>query len=179
MTSKGKGNDFEWVTARALSLWLTGGEDKTQLIRSVQSGGHEGLRSISATKPQYQVGDLAPNGPQGEWFRDSFGIECKAYKGDPDWWHAITYENWIVEQWWHKINYECSEGGLRLQPLLIMRRNGRPVVVMVRNTLLNAVVGVSASLIIPALKASVITFDVFRELKPLDWIHAARLASGR
>lgn len=127
-----KGNDFEWVIARKLSLWLTGGKDKTQLVRSIQSGGNANLK-VSASRPEYQVGDLAPNGPQGEEFRRRFGVECKNYHLDPDWWHLFSYETWVVEGWWKKISSECDP--YHLTPLLIMRRDRFPVVVAVPQTM--------------------------------------------
>lgn len=168
---KEKGNSFEWDIARKISLWLTGGEDKSQLIRSVMSGGHAGLRSQFAKKAENQVGDLAPNGPQGEWFRNTFGIECKNYKADPDWWHAITSECWIVEGWWKKINEECSPNNL--QPLLIMKRNGRPVVVMMDSDLCHQA-GVKADLTLPKLGVAVLTIEHFFYYTPKTWVDAAK-----
>lgn len=173
--SKGKGNGFEWITARNLSLWLTGGTDNSQLIRSVQSGGSTRLRSLSSSQPEYQVGDLAPNGPEGERFRKNFGVECKNYKTDPDWWHCITYKDWVVEGWWNKIKEECLP--VRLEPLLVMLRNGRPTVVMIREMLCAELA--RPEIVIPRLNASVITFQSFVQFDPERWYTAIQTIAGK
>jgi len=56
---KNKGNRFENLVARELSLWLTVGSSKYQLISTRMSGGWEGAEEWR------QAGDLAPNGPAG------------------------------------------------------------------------------------------------------------------
>lgn len=140
-----KGNDFEWVIAKLLSKWLTGslvttskyelGKDTTQLVRSVLSGGSTRLRSLTAARPEYQVGDLAPNGPLGEEFRRRFGVECKNYHDEPEWWHCLNSKNWVVEQWWNKILGECLGQKLlfQLDPFLVMRKDNKPIVVGMRD----------------------------------------------
>lgn len=157
-----KGNDFEWVIAKKLSLWLTGGKDKTQLVRSVLSGGSTPLKT-DAARPEYQVGDLAPNGPQGEEFRRRFAVECKNYHLDPDWWHYFSYTKWVVEDWWKKILSEAMP--YKLDPLLIMRRDNRPMVVGLRDMwpfeLLNGEV-----LHFPRLGMKVIKLDRLLDLSP-------------
>lgn len=166
MKGKGKGNAFEWDTARKLSLWVTNGADKTQFIRSVMSGGHFALRQAA----ENQVGDLAPNGPSGEAFRKVFGIECKCYKTDPNWWHAFTYKDWMVEGWWKKINEECFPH--KLTPLLIMQRSAHPCVVMLDTSLCLKMH--EPMLIIPRLKVAVITLQNFFSRSSDEWISAAK-----
>lgn len=128
-----KGGEFEWLMAKTFSKWLTDGKDATQLVRSVLSGGAARLK-VAAERPQYQVGDIAPNGPAGETFRNIFGVECKHRALQPDWWGTFYSAAWEVEQWWEKLNDECYRH--QLQPLLVMRRNNRPVLVGIRSTLL-------------------------------------------
>lgn len=170
----GKGNWNEWEIARALSLWLTEGRDKTQLIRSVQSGGHLGLRTAAVN----QVGDLAPNGSAGEEFRKWFGIECKNYSSDPEWWHAFTSEKWIVAQWWSKIKKECREaprsaGDPDLEPLLIMKRNRCPIVVMIKTDICDNA-GINPTLHLRALDADIILLDEFISIPPTQWYGAIK-----
>ncbi len=120
-----KGGEFEWAAARDISRWLTGGVDSKQLIRSVLSGGWSGRQE--STRPEYQVGDLAPNGEQGARFKLHFGVECKASKEQPNWWTFFYEPAGELEQWWVKLCHECSP--YRLAPLLVMKRNNQPVVV--------------------------------------------------
>lgn len=169
----GKGNWNEWETARALSLWLTEGKDKTQLIRSVQSGGNIRLRDAAL----HQVGDLAPNGDEGQEFRKHFGIECKNYSKDPEWWHAFTCKpgKWIVAQWWNKINQECAPH--KLHPLLIMKRNRCPTVVMMRQS--TCLLVTTPTLIFPLLDAAVLTLNQFFSHTPEVWYKATEPLGDR
>jgi hypothetical protein len=164
----GKGNWNEWETARAISNWLTDKADKTQLIRSVQSGGNIKLRDAAL----YQVGDLAPNGPKGEVFRRHFGVECKNYQKDPEWWHAFTCApgKWIVAQWWNKIVNECVPH--RLSPLLIMKRNRCPTVVMMN--LFPCQLVTTPDLTVPVLGVGVITLNRFFTYPPETWYKAVQ-----
>lgn len=168
----GKGNWNEWETARAISLWLTEGKDKTQLIRSVMSGGHVGLRKAA----ENQVGDLAPNGPIGKEFRKRFGVECKHTADQPEWWHLLTckkLESWETYKWWIKIQRECEQH--RLEPLLIMRRNRCPMVVMMRSALSAMVSPGSRAIKLEPLGATVITFADFTAVTPATWYAAAEV----
>lgn len=167
MKGKGKGNAFEWDTARKLSLWVTAGTDKSQFVRSVMSGGHFALRQAA----ENQVGDLAPNGPSGEAFRKVFGIECKCYKTDPNWWHAFTYKNWMVEVWWKKISEECVPHNLT--PLLIMQRSAHPCVVMMATVLCTALH--IPQLVIPRMDVSVITLQDFFTHSSDEWMTIAKV----
>lgn len=122
---KSKGSAFErWVGAQ-LSLWLTGGTDKTQLIRSALSGGWAAGRSGDA--PWRHVGDLAPNGPLGDLFRQQFGVECKFHK-TLDLWGLWRADGGQLIGWWDKIAKECAPTGLT--PLLICKGNHLPVMVL-------------------------------------------------
>lgn len=127
--SKRKGNAFEWDTCRRLSLWVTDGQDKTQLMPSRGSGGWEGKRHGDA--PWRHVGDIAPNGPRGEAFRRRFAVECKHRKGI-DLWHLWTQapgEN--IRGWWRKLREEIAEaetGEFDIYPMLVVRSQNRPVI---------------------------------------------------
>ena len=124
---KAKGSAFERKIAKTLSLWLTGGKDSKQLIRSVLSGGWQG-RGSRASGDWRQVGDLAPNGPAGELFRRTFGVECKHHRvievGD-----VWTREaDGTINAWWKKLVAECKP--YDVVPLLIFHANNAPIMVV-------------------------------------------------
>jgi len=116
---KTKGNRFENLFGRKLSLWLTGGKDSTQLISTRLSGGWKDAR-------WRQAGDLAPNGPAGERFRKLFMVECKHHKKDLLWTMFGTAKESIPE-WWHKLWKEAVQ--LNLIPMLVCRQNNRPILI--------------------------------------------------
>lgn len=118
-----KGGDFETLTGKTWSLWLTGGEDRTQFIRSKSSGGWEFRRQ---NPDQRQVGDLQPNGIPGDAFRGLFFFECKHYK-EISFWKLFSGRKHPGEilSWWKKAEAEGREANLI--PLLVMRQNFMPV----------------------------------------------------
>lgn len=124
-----KGADYEWVAARKLSLWLTGGEDKNQFRRSAMSGG---WGKTSGDKQAIQIGDLGPQGPVAMTFLESFGVEVKASQYEPNWWSVFTsegyvdvkHQGWEPIRWWKKICEECFPR--KLTPLLIVFTPRRP-----------------------------------------------------
>lgn len=123
---KRKGSSFERATARRLSLWITNGTDRKQLIRSVLSGGW-------SDRDKRQIGDLAPNGPIGESFRATFAVECK-HQLAIDIWDLFTLKDGgRIVRWWAKL---CAEVGTTAgveEPMLIMRSNRKPDIVVLRS----------------------------------------------
>lgn len=124
---KSKGSAFERDVAKRLSLWLTGGKDKKQLIRTVLSGGWRAGQGDA--EGWRQVGDLAANGPVGEQFRRRFAVECKHHRTIDllGLWTRTDY----LKGWWEKLNAEITEhtaaGETPMVPLLVFRANNRPV----------------------------------------------------
>ena len=126
---KAKGSAFERAVAKDLSLWLTGGNDGKQLIRSVLSGGWRAGQAGSG-EGWRQVGDLAPNGPVGEQFRQRFAVECK-HRRDIDLYGLWTRQDAILE-WWAKLKEEIATVAAQTNttpviPMLVFRANGRPI----------------------------------------------------
>jgi len=161
-----KGNDFEWHVAREISMWLTDGADKKQLIRSVQSGGWQG-RAIP------QVGDLAPNGEAGATFREWAAVECKHYQPGPDgfsWWHTFTSKDPTFAKWWMKHITECNEHNL--VPLIFIRVNFRPIVVGYHDVFeFPKSVDVTLRKIhLPYWELSFVTWEQFKEVDP-SWYY--------
>lgn len=122
---KAKGSSFERKIAKALSMWLTAGQDDKQLIRSVLSGGWQGAREVNGWR---QVGDLAPNGPVGERFRKLFAVECK-HRRDINlygiWTRGATAET--IVGWWAKLITDSKAA--EVSPMLIFCSNCMPVMV--------------------------------------------------
>lgn len=114
-----KGGAFERLCGRELSSWLTDGEDDSQLIRSVSSGGW-------ARRKVRQVGDLAPNGEAGLAFRLVFGVECKN-RQEFEWRHVWTSDDPALFVWWRKHIDECAEADL--VPIIMFKRNYEPILI--------------------------------------------------
>lgn len=153
---KAKGSSFERATARELSLWLTDGADKAQLIRSVLSGGWQNNKN-----DWRQVGDLAPNGPVGEKFRKKYAVECKHHRSI-DWWKLYTGKSEIL-MWWDKLNAECIPHNL--QPMLIMKMNNRPALIGMRvghNDTLLGTADVEPIIYLPRHDVGFVSFDYFK-----------------
>lgn len=129
-----KGGAFERWTGKQLSLWLTGGEDDTQLIRSALSGGWEQGKSGQAS--WRHLGDLCPNGQVADRFRQRFVVECK-HQASVDLWDLWTVEKAKLLKWWHQVCAEVMNAGVPgLQPMLIFRANRLPTMVVMSTTLL-------------------------------------------
>lgn len=128
MNGKRKGSGFERLVARELSLYLTNGASKTELIRSVLSGGWSpGQKSGEGWR---QVGDLAPNGPVGEQFRSSYAVECKHQRKISlyDFWTKTSKDS--LPGWWSKLVKDSADAGVK--PMLIFRSNAMPIMVGMR-----------------------------------------------
>lgn len=125
--SSEKGARWEREVARELSLWLTDGQDDTQLWRSTQSGGW-------SNRDEKQVGDLQANGVVGKEFRDIFSVECK-HRKEIDFYHVFSQSDPDILVWWHKHVQECLE--YSLCPLLIMKRNYYPVLIGAHKEIFN------------------------------------------
>lgn len=128
MNGKAKGSGFERKIARELSLYLTAGKSKTELIRSVLSGGWSvGQRNGEAWR---QVGDLAPNGPAGEEFRAHWAVECKHHRKISlyDFWTRSSKDSLVG--WWNKLVQDA--GDAHVKPMLIFRSNAMPIMVGMR-----------------------------------------------
>lgn len=123
---KAKGSAFERKIAKALSVWLTDGQSRTELIRSVLSGGWGARQG----EPWRQVGDLAPNGPVGEQFRRRWAVECKHHKKINLWSLWTRNSKDTIAGWWKHLNKEiiASESAV-MRPMLIFHGNFMPIMV--------------------------------------------------
>lgn len=123
-----KGGAFERWVAQHLSLWLTSGASKTELIRSVSSGGWAAGRK--GAEGWRNIGDLAPNGDVGERFRQRFAVECKHHREVELWqlWTADAADK--LGNWWGKLLDEVELSKVEgLHPMLIFKANRVPPMV--------------------------------------------------
>lgn len=122
-----KGQDYERMICKDLSLWYSGGEDKAIFWRTASSGakgthmvkkGHQGGHRF--------VGDIGSIGAKGEDFTSRFLIECKHYK-------SLNLDRMVAEatgqlvQFWIKATLEAHAVGKK--PFLIARQNGLAILV--------------------------------------------------
>lgn len=123
-----KGGAFENFVGRILSDWGTEGKDLHQFTRTDLSGGH--LKARKSPEGYRQVGDLTGNGTFGDEFRRYFAIEAK-HRAICDWWHFFTKKPGPdnLQGWWHKILLEVEAVDPVPAPLLVIRKNNRPVMV--------------------------------------------------
>lgn len=164
-----KGGSFEWKVARIVSLWLTGGHDDTQFVRSRQSGGW------ARNKSGRHSADLTANGEQGEAFMAMWMIEAKHYN-TIDFWGCLTCQpsaNNLLG-WWRKLSGEAAIlSGARL-PLLVFRANNRPIMAashpgIIRNLIIQNLAIDTAGVIevrVRELAFAAVPLDTFLSLLP-------------
>lgn len=122
-----KGGTFERLVAKTLSLWLTGGQDRTQLIRSVSSGGWSSRHQGESWR---QIGDLAPNGTAGEAFSRWWAVECKHHREIDIGWGLWRKDGGRLGRWWKHLQEELDRDGRPDQEgMLIFRANGQQITV--------------------------------------------------
>lgn len=77
--SKAKGNEFELVTCRRLSLWVSNGAERDLFARNVTSGGAFTF-AAKRGKDEGVPGDIMGAHPLAHELLDTFFIECKSWK---------------------------------------------------------------------------------------------------
>ena len=77
--SKSKGNGFELVICKALSLWISKGERTDLFARNVTSGGAFTTAAAKGQKAGHS-GDVMPSEILGHEFLEKLMIECKFWK---------------------------------------------------------------------------------------------------
>lgn len=160
-----KGGSWEREAARGLSKWLTRGESASELARSRASGAwKQGGRR--------QVGDLAPNGPQGEIFRGVFFVECKHTNVNLwDLYNAPRAE-WLT--WWPKACEESIKSALA--PWMMVKVNRRGTYVWLFDSLV-VELGIAAPLTInqsPYPKCGVVEWKTIYAMDPDRVIQISR-----
>ena len=122
----GKGQAFERLISRRLSLWLSGGDNANLLWRSSQSGGRATTLRKSGTDLSVHAGDLSAIDPAGFDFTNTFFVECKCYK-------QLRLELLLYEvrgelgHIWQKCCSQAADN--KKLPLLICRENRKATLV--------------------------------------------------
>lgn len=125
---KNKGSEFERQVGYKLSLWLSHGERKDLLCRTVGSGAQ-----FTFAKTRNQMagipGDLRSQDPLGDKFCNTFTIECKHWanlqiahflRGEGELYKALT-----------KVKLEAAQ--LNKKWMLIAKQNHVPTILFIPN----------------------------------------------
>lgn len=131
-----KGAAFERTLAVLLSMWITDDERDDILWRTAMSGGRATIGRRDGKARDAQAGDLGAVDSEGEWFCNTFLIEAKCYKAFK--WDRDIYDPWTalprkatlrpLEIALHTIEEAAASN--REAPLLFLKGNGQPVVVL-------------------------------------------------
>lgn len=122
----GKGQAFERLISRRLSLWISNGENANLLWRSSQSGGRATTLRKSGIDLSIHAGDLSAIDPAGFDFTNTFFVECKCLKQlrlD-----LLLYEvKGGLEHMWQKCCRQAAD--YKKLPLLVCRENRKATLV--------------------------------------------------
>ena len=136
MNSKKKGNKYERIISKKLSLWLSNGERDDLFWRTQSSGGRFTQRMKVGKKTVNQDGDISSTTSESEAFSNMFMIECKNYE-DINIWSLITgkqLKNSILD-WWN--TYKKNADVLNKKLLLVMRQDFKPDIILTNNFFVN------------------------------------------
>jgi hypothetical protein len=130
-----KGASYERAICKRLSMWVSNLHRQDCFWRSAMSGGRATvLGKFRAgghrnTRPKHDAhaGDIVATHPLGNLLCQNFVVECKHYK-DLKWTTLVYGGAGQVLGFWHKVKAEAFGSGR--QPLLVMRQNSMPDIVM-------------------------------------------------
>jgi hypothetical protein len=128
MNSKKKGNTFERLISKKLSLWYSKGERDDLFYRTSNSGGRFTVRKKQNKDTANQHGDVCSYDSESELFSKFILLELKHYK-DIDLWSIFTETkgNNIIN-WWKETIEESDTADK--EPILITRQNNRPMLLV-------------------------------------------------
>jgi len=126
MNVKEKGNRYERLITKDLSLWWSNGKSKDIFYKTQSSGGRATIRQKRKNEKKLirQYGDIAASDPDGELFISVFCIECKHYK-DVNFWGLMTDSKGGLLSFYEQ-NIKDSSSCNKL-PLCIIRQNYKPI----------------------------------------------------
>lgn len=130
MRSKGKqkGSAFERKVCKLLSLWVSGGEREDLFWRSAMSGGRATVGRRKGKDHTRHAGDISATSPEGHALTDVWYVECKAYRN-------LQISSGMIKgvgklyQFWETAVAEAEH--YKKQPMLIVKQNQVPVIVLV------------------------------------------------
>lgn len=122
--SKQKGAQFEREVCRMLSEWLGAPKGEVWFWRSAMSGGRATLGIAKKELRSTQAGDISGLHGHACAFLNHFVVECKHVR-------SLTLERLVfngsglLDSFWKQVEDEAARQGK--QPFLVMKQNGRPV----------------------------------------------------
>jgi len=129
VNGKQKGNGFERLISKEISMCLTGRDD--MMWRTQNSGGRFTTRAKAGKETLNQEGDIAATSSETEWFSNMFYVECKHYK-DINLWSMITGKGILID--WIKDYLDRSKHCNKLL-FLVIRQNNKPIVLLTPTTI--------------------------------------------
>lgn len=123
---KSKGNNYENILAKELSLWLTKNVRSDVLERSPASGAKSTVRRKSNMEAGHIAGDLIATCEEGHALIDRFVIEAKHRNEIGININGLVFNTSKsgIKEFWEKLLKECDE--THKLPMLIFRQNNRP-----------------------------------------------------
>jgi len=123
--SKNKGNHYERVISKKLSLWISNGIRDDLLWRTHNSGGRFTHRFNIGKDTINQSGDITSTSSLSEYFSNKYIIECKSYN-DINLWTLFTNKNInnSVLSWWK--NNKKKADIINKTLLLIVKQDFKP-----------------------------------------------------
>ncbi len=115
---KKKGNSFERVVAKDLSIWLSQGKEDFCVQRDSSSGGAFKKRDTRIKRS----GDLYAADHYAKFFFDAFSVELKAYKDvKPDLWNFVTEKPSKFDEFIKQAKDDAD--GMNMEFILIVKTN--------------------------------------------------------
>lgn len=125
---KAKGSSFERKICKALSLWISKGEDEDLFWRSAMSGGRATTSAKSGKLLRRQCGDISAVSPEGHKLTDYFYVELKHVKD-------LAFDSFILKKagslykFWLTAKREAKR--YNRNPMIIAKQNNYPEIVVV------------------------------------------------
>ena len=121
----GKGQAFERLVCRQLSLWVSGGKQDDLFWRSAISGGRATVRAAKGIAT-HVGGDICSTHPDGHKLTNRYFIECKHRKSLDL--HAFMFGKGRLFLYWLVARRQAIQH--RRIPLLIAKQNNTPTLVV-------------------------------------------------
>jgi hypothetical protein len=128
VNGKNKGNSFERLISKKLSLWASDNTRDDIFWRSENSGGRFTIRNKQNKYTETQDGDLAciVGDEKYRIFLDKISIECKSYK-NINLYDFITGTSNGITSFWRQAKKQAEQSNKL--PLLIVKKNNMPIIV--------------------------------------------------
>lgn len=152
---KPKGSAFERQICKKLSLWVTHGKREDVFWRSAMSGGRATIAAAKGKDLRRQAGDITAVAPEGHALTDKFFVETKHYT-DLAIGSFFVKGKGILAKFWVKACKEAAR--YEKQPLMIVRQNNMPILVIVKAGTLDRV-GLATILLCQPLHYDVFLFN--------------------